>query len=180
MDISTTDHKSASRNHGSVGKVVRGDLYFHVSAALDVTEAARTAMLEASQIVKVEPTTGFNIVKIGRGGTVVSLLAYANFFEDAFPQLERVRTVNLAAGRYRERTYDGGANPPILHKKELLLSLDNPSRPLFEKLTIALEERGIRQNRPGLGFRKQWHEYIANKGVEVRNHRIVDLVNDHH
>ena len=162
-----------------MGKVVRGDLYFHVSATPDISVVACTAMFEACEIAGLRPTADFNVVKIGRGGTVVSLLSYADFFEDAFPRLEKVCTVSMTAKSFRERSYGAEGNPPILHKKELLLSPDDPSRPLFEKLTQGLEERDIRPNKPGLGFRRQWDEYLADMSVEIHNHKIVELGNDH-
>ena len=84
MGTCTADLKSASRPPRLVGKVVRGDLYFHVSATPDIPVAAHTAMLEACQNAGLRPTADFNVVKIGRGGTVVSLLSYGDFFEDAF------------------------------------------------------------------------------------------------
>lgn len=68
---------------------MRGNLYFHTSAASDVTAAVRSAMLEASELADLVPTADFNVVKIGRGETVVSLLWYANFFEDAFPKIKK-------------------------------------------------------------------------------------------
>ena len=130
-------------------------------------------MLEACQIVGIRPTADFNVVKISRGGTPVSLLSYADFFEDAFPKLEKVYTVSIAAKSFHERAYRAERNPPILHKKELLLTTNNPSRPMFEKLTQVLEERGIRPNKSGLGFRRQWDEYLANMGVEILGHKMV-------
>jgi len=173
------DLRSASRPARLVGKVVRGDLYFHVSAAQEIFTAAHIAMLEACEIACFRPTDDFNVVKIGKGGTVVSLLSYCNFFEEAFPRLEKACTVNMNAKSFRERSYGAEGNSPILHRKELLLAPDNPSRPLFEWLTHSLEERGIRPNKAGLGFRRQWEEYLAFMGVEVRHHIIVELLNDH-
>ena len=177
VDHRTVNLRSSSRPPRFVGKVVRGNLYFHVTATPDISVAAYSAMLEACEILR--PAAAFNVVKIGRGGTPVSLLSYANFFEDAFPRLEKVCTVSITAKSLRKRVYRPERNPPILHRKELLLSPDDPSRPLFEKLTLGLEERGIRPNKPGLGFRRQWDEYLADMGVEIRNHKIVELGNDH-
>ena len=179
VEPGTVELRSASRPPRLVGKVVRGNLYFHVSATPDVSVAAHTAMLEACEIVGLRPTADFNVVKISRGGTPVSLLCYADFFEDAFPKLEKVCTVSMTTKSFRERSYAAGGNPHILHKKELLLAPNNPSRTLFEKLTQFLEERGIRADKAGLGFRRQWGEYLANMGVEIRNHKIVGLVSDH-
>ena len=109
---------------------------------------------------------------------MVSLLSYADFFEDPFPRLAKVYTVNMTAKSVRERTYSAERNPPILHKKELLLSPNDRSRQQFEKLTQALEERGILPNRAGLGFRNQWGEYLVTQGVEIRDHKLVELASD--
>lgn len=163
-----------------LGKVIRGDLYFHVSAAADVSIAQLSAMSEACEMTGLRPTEDFNVVKFGRGKSIVSLLSYANFFEDAFPRLEMVCTVNMTEKTFRQRSYSDDRNPPILHKKELLLSPSNPFRLLFEKLTEGLEKRGIRPDKAGLGFRKQWDEYLMSKGVEICNHEIVELVSDNY
>ena len=179
VDHRTVNLRSSSRPPRFVGKVVRGNLYFHVTATPDISVAVHTAMLEACEIASLRPTADFNVVKIGRGGTSVSLLSYADFFENAFPRLEKAYTVSVTAKSYRKRVYRAERNPPILHKKELLLSPDDPSRPLFEKLTQVLEERGIRPYKAGLGFQRQWDEYLANLGIKIRHHNIVELVNDH-
>ena len=174
-----TNIRASFRSPGFAGKVVRGDFYFHVSATQDISGPALTLTTEAYEIASLQPTKDFNVVKIAKGGTVVSLLSYAQFFEDAFPALEKAYTVNMVVKSFRERSFSSEQNPPILHKKELLLSPTDPHRPLFEKLTQLLEERSIRPNKPGLGFRRQWGECLTSMGVEVRSHRIVGLVNDH-
>ena len=153
--------------------MVRGDLYFHVSAATEVSSAAQMLMLEGSAIAGLRPPGDFNVVKIRRGGNKVSLLSYSDFLEDPFPKLERVCTVDLDAKSFRHRTYRTDGNPPILHKKELLLSLDHPSRQLFEELTQSLETNSIRPAKLGLGFKKQWHEYLGEMKVEIKAHKLV-------
>ena len=179
VDTCTADLRSAPLPPRLVGKLVRGDFYFHVSATQEIPVAARTAMSEACKIAGLRPTTDFNVVKIGRDGTIVSLLSYTDFFEDAFPRLQRVCTVSMTTKSFRERSYGAERNSPILHKKELLLAPNNPCRPLFEKLTQCLEQRGIRPDKAGLGFRRQWEEYLANIRVEIRNHKIVGLESDY-
>jgi len=176
VEPGTISQRSGGRILGSVGKLVRGDLYFHFSEIRNVAEDYRSAMLKAAQLAGCQPGADFNVIKIGRDQATVSLLSYKSFFEDAFPRLEKVWTVDLSSGKYRERNYRMRGNPPILHKKELLLSGDDPSRPLFEALTDALERKNIRPDRPGLGFLRQWEEYLANMGIGVLEHRIVDVV----
>ena len=160
-----------------VGKVIWGDLYFHVSAIKEIAEADRDVMYEALEIVKLRPSLDFNVVKIGRGRDNVSLLSYSEFLSDAFPSLEKVCTVNLATKSARNRSYKSGGNPPVLHKKEMLLSPDHPSRPKFERLTETLESIGIRPAKPGLGFKKQWTEYLAKQNVEIINHQLKEVDN---
>jgi len=156
-----------------VGKVVRGDLYFHVSAATEVSSAAQTLMLEGSAIAGLRPPEDFNVVKIGRGGNRVSLLSYPDFLEDPFPKLDKVCTVDLDAKSFRHRTYQPDGNPPILHKKELLLSFDHPSRQLFEELTQSLQKNGIRPAKLGLGLKKQWDQYLGEMKVDIQDHKLV-------
>lgn len=161
-----------------VGKVVRGDMYFHVSATQDVPVAERNKMFEALEITGLRPLEDFNVVKIARGRSIVSFLSYSDFLDDAFPSLKKVCTVNLATESFRDRWYRSGGNPPILHKKELLLSPHHPSLPLFKELTQVLEAKGIRPAKPGLGFKKQWDEYLVAKNVEISGHKLVELGND--
>ena len=168
------DNIVSAYNHPRlVGKIVRGDLYFHVSATQDVAVAERNAMFEALEITGLRPSEDFNVVKLARGGNKVSLLSYPEFLEDPFPKLDTVSTVDLEAKSFRNRTYRESENPPILHKKELLLSLGHPSRQLFEELTQSLEATGIRPAKLALGFKKQWDEYLAAMKVVIKDHKLM-------
>ena len=158
---------------------MRGDLYFHVSAAKEVSTSARILMDEGSTIARLRPAEDFNVIKIGKGGTKVSLLFYTDFLNDPFPQLGRVCTIDLENRTFRHRSYRQVGNPPILHKKELLLSLNHPSRRLFEELTSSLVSIGIRPAKPGLGFKRQWEEYLDAMNVVIDNHKLKGLGNDH-
>ena len=163
-----------------VGKVVRGDLYFHVSAAAEMSASARTLMHEGSKIAGLHPPGDFNVVKIGRDRTKLSLLFYIDFFENPFPTLAKVCTVNLQEESFRKRLYWPSGNPPILHKKEFLLSSKHASRALFEELTESLEAMDIRPRKLGLGFKNQWDAFLAARNVEIIDHKIVELEDGHH
>ena len=105
MDIIREELWSLSKSSRIVGKVVRGDLYFHVSAAKEVSASARTLMDDGSAIARLRPAEDFNVIKIGRGGTKVSLLFYTDFLNDPFPKLGRVCTVDLEHRTFRHRSY---------------------------------------------------------------------------
>ena len=117
----------------------------------------------------------FNVVKIGQSGRSISLLLYPEFFDDEFPSLAKSTTVNTASKSVKIRNYDLHGNPPILHKKELLLDTTNHKRPMFLLFTEQLEARNIKPNKPGLGFKKQWETYLGIMGVAVKNHQLMDL-----
>ena len=156
------------------GKVVRGDLYLHVSACGHLTRPRQACMTEAVAITGMSPETDFNVIKIRWGNTVVSLLQYSRFFSDPFPMLARSVTVDIVNRSFKSRLYNQERNPPILHKKELLLGPEHPQRSLFEQLTESLEMRNIKADKPGLGFKKQWDAYLGRMSIVVERHIISD------
>ena len=156
------------------GKTVRGNLYFHISAADDVNITAAALFKRAVEITEIKPERDFNLVKISREKVRVSLLYYARFFEDPFPCLNQSFTVDLIKETFRHRSYDSHTNPPILHRKELVLPFWHPSRPLFASLTDALDARGIVPVGPGLGFKTQWNVHLENSGVSISEHNVID------
>ena len=105
----------------------------------------------------------------------MSLLLYPGFFDDDFPTLAKSTTINIANESVRIRSYDINGNPPILHKKELLLDHAHPQRLMFELFTEQLEIRNLKPNKPGLGFKRQWETYLGIMGVAVKNHQLMDL-----
>lgn len=143
-----------------------------------MSTAARALMEDGTKIARLRQLEDFNVVKIGRGGLKVSLLLYADFFEEPFPKLSEACTVDIANQSFQRRSYRPDVNPPILHRKELLLSPNHNSRLLFEELTESLEAMGIRPTEPGLGFRRQWDEYLTRMQVRIRDHKLVELGND--
>ncbi|TVQ96446.1 MAG: hypothetical protein EA399_15865, partial [Desulfovibrionales bacterium] len=67
-------------------------------------------------------------------------------------------------------------NPPILHRKELLLPLDDPRREEFARLTEALEADGLFKNTKRIGYRRQWEVLLAEKGWSIAGHVPVKIL----
>jgi len=65
-------------------------------------------------------------VKYDIKGQVLSLLWYPDFFNYPFPALEKCYRIDLKSKRVEKRNYLASLNPPILHRKELFLSQDDP------------------------------------------------------
>ena len=111
-----------------IGKTVAQRTYLHVSglAAADPVVAAWVA--EAQDRAGVRRGEHFNVVRYDLAAGQIALLDYPGFFDEAFPALAASWLVDLDAGTVGYRTYADSQNPPILHRKELLLPADHPQR----------------------------------------------------
>jgi len=81
----------------------------------------------------------FNLVRIDAEGAELALLHYPGFADEPFPALAQSWRVDLATGASSHRTYADSLNPPLLHRKELLLAADDPRRATWAELTAACE-----------------------------------------
>jgi len=116
----------------------------------------------------------WNVVKIDlKDGAKVSLLLYEDFDAVAFPALVESHRVDLGTGTVDVRRY--GQNPPILHRKELLLAPDDPRREVFGALTAELERLGLFVDMARRGRKGAWEAALASAGVVVTGHD-VDVV----
>src|SRR5690242_6123842 len=123
------------------GKRVHGHAYIHTSLlskqpkkiVLLVDLARRQAGITADD---------FTVIRISEISHEIGLLNYPRFFEDPFPSLANAHVADVNTKRVRSSDYSTRENPPILHRKELLLPADHPGRERFEALTAALEKRG--------------------------------------
>ena len=156
----------------SPGKEVGGARYIHVDALpwLSVEEQDWIARAEAlARIGRAD----WNVAKIQKGGGRVSLMAYEGFFEDPFPPLRQAWSADLQYETVRIARHDTTDNPPILHRKELLLPADHPKRAPFAELTLALDARGLFKDSSKIGRRRPWVQRLADAGVEIDGHRVV-------
>ncbi|NJL07071.1 MAG: DNA phosphorothioation-associated putative methyltransferase [Methylacidiphilales bacterium] len=113
----------------------------------------------------------WNVAKISRGA--VSLLLYEDFDVVAFPALLASFKVDLRSGKTSETDYSRRPNPPILHRKELLLPEDDPRRPRFAALTRTAEEHGLFAEPSRIGTRRQWLDLLSLKGLRIEGQALV-------
>jgi DNA phosphorothioation-associated putative methyltransferase len=138
------------------GKRVKGNLYFHVSVLATLDTPLRERVRLAAAQACLSSHADFNVIKIDETGQRISLLSYAHFFDHPFPVLQSAAVVNLASGRVKRIHYDPSQNPPILHRKELLLPRDHPQVPMFAALTRQLEAAGLFRDARRIGFLREW------------------------
>lgn len=132
----------------------------------------------ALRLAGLRPGVDCNVIKLDRGEPVVSALHYPAFFDSAFPLLRHVWTIDLRSNGVRFRTYADSLNPPILHRKELLLPSGHPRRAEFEALTRAAEAIGLFDDPLRIGFQRPWQALLAQKGYRVVGHTLVPIGND--
>jgi DNA phosphorothioation-associated putative methyltransferase len=158
----------ARTSTGAVGKVVGRATYIHRDAIRRLPQRLQDVVADA---VAKAPGADWNVCKVAPGAA--SLLLYQEFDEAPFPALLRSWTVDLEAGSTRETDYRARGNPPILHRKELLLDLDDPRRPVFAALTRAAEAQGLFAEANKIGTREAWNMRLVAAGLELRGHSLV-------
>jgi DNA phosphorothioation-associated putative methyltransferase len=112
-------------------------------------------------------TESINVIKLNLRSGKISLLEYEPFEEVAFPTLLGSWVIEPNTDSPSYRTYRSSLNPPILHRKELLVPPSHPKHKEWQQLTKEAEELGLFDNTQTIGFRKNWLQLIAEKGFSL-------------
>jgi len=115
----------------------------------------------------------FNVVKFRTDAPRLSFLRYSSFFEEAHPCLEESIAIDLTSGRSLRTTYRDSLNPPILHRKELMLAPEHPRFEEFAALSRAEEQAGLYSNTAVIGFRINWERLLAAHGLAIEGHSLL-------
>ncbi|WP_295442207.1 DNA phosphorothioation-associated putative methyltransferase [uncultured Thiodictyon sp.] len=160
------------------GKTVAQRTYLHISG-LGAADAALAAIVAAAEAqAGVRRGEAFNVVRLDPAARQVALLHYPGFFDDPFPALQASWRVDLSTGEVGYRAYTDSQNPPILHRKELMLAADDPRRETFAGLTQACESIGLFDEPTRIGYRRQWLDLVRERGYQVVGHALLPLGND--
>jgi len=160
-----------------LGKLVADKLYIHVSALDRLGGAAAVLLADAQEISKCSVDRDFNVIRIRIGRDEVALLNYPRFFEDAFPALLQSWRVHVPSRSVAFRDYSQSLNPPILHRKELLLASDHPDSGPFATVTAFAESIGLFDDPQRIGFLIPWTELVARKGYRVDGRDLLPIGN---
>lgn len=115
----------------------------------------------------------WNLIKFFKKKFKVSLLDYPEFYTTAFPSLKSSYSIDLQTSTYKKIQYNNSKNPPILHRKEVLLDPSDPLIPEYKKLTAQAENEGLFENKRIIGFKKGWEKILEEKGLSIINHQII-------
>ena len=110
---------------------------------------------------------GNTLVKFHLDKPVVSFLCYPLFFADPHPALFFSATVDADQQTVRFTDYSQQNNPPILHRKETMISPEHPCYVRFAAQTQAEEAAGLYVKTSRIGRRKGWEALLKAKGVTL-------------
>jgi hypothetical protein len=129
----------------NIGKKIGDDLYVHLSCVDEPEfQLQRNRIINALNGIVSTSEVVPNVLKINQKTDRLSLLSYADFDGSPFPEL--VASWTFAPGCHDSaafRSYSSSLNPPILHRKELLVLPSHPSRSSWLDCTRAAEELGF-------------------------------------
>lgn len=159
------------------GKQVADRCYAHVSGLGELDAPSRNLATCATRIAGLTAGNEFNVVRVRQSCAEVALLDYPGFFSDAFPALARSWRVHVPTETVRFRAYSASLNPPILHRKELLLPAAHPAHGQYAALTAAAESLGLFDEPHRIGFKAQWHDLLRRRGYTVVAHEFLPIGN---
>lgn len=163
-----------------IGKRVFDELYVHLSG-VDLLEDGqlKVRISIATQALPHRNGVPVNVAKLNLRNDSISLLAYKDFDVDPFPELAESWTFgrDLAKGPAC-RLYKDSLNPPILHRKELLVPLNYPGRARWAQLTATAEALGLFDDTSSIGFKVNWERLIATKGYSLAGDEFLPLSNE--
>lgn len=155
-------------------KTVADRTYYHI----DFLDAdIRTLVVKAAIFIGLKEGDDYNVVRIDNRGRI-SFLDYEDFFTVAFPKLARSWLFNPTTKQTVPRDYRRSLNPPILHRKELLLGSAHPKYEIFSELTKALEQIGVFDDSRRIGHLVQWNDALKAAGYEIIDHELIPIANE--
>lgn len=160
-----------------VGKRVARRTYAHVLLIGELPEHDRRRIEEAVRISGLNTGEHFQVARLDPEHDEVALLSYPTFFDDLFPSLLASWRVHLPTKAVRFRDYSSSLNPPILHRKELMLPASHPHQERLQQITQLAESIGLFDDPVRIGFRSQWNELIASKGYMVVDQELMPASN---
>ena len=151
------------------GKHVGRFSYYHVALVAERNAAVR--WLHAFQRRLAPVRFPYNLVKLDRHARL-TFLRYQSF-ETPFPELRAALSCDLVRQTSRLAHYSAFADPPVLHRKELLLpagcSIVLPSA----RLTGELEQLGAFADPTRIGTRHGWLQRLSEFGLRIDGYSVV-------
>lgn len=158
----------------SPGKLTPSALYVHRRALTSAPVLLRIYE-ECGALASGRPPA-WDVVKLHHDNSMISWLEYPEFDKEAHPVLLRSHRVNLATLKADQSTYEGSANPPLLHRKEEFIQRVDSRYELYSRLTASEMRAGLYEHPERIGTLEGWQSELLRCGRRVRGHRLVKVV----
>ncbi|PSV09627.1 hypothetical protein C0W93_14565 [Photobacterium leiognathi subsp. mandapamensis] len=152
-----------------IGKQLPDSVYLHKDA---LTEANEKLALFIAAVANALKVTEWNLVKLHKKEFRLSLLSYPSFYTESYPALHQSVNVDLVKLTHKTTDYRNSDNPPILHRKETMISTSSKHYQNFKDLTYEGENAGLYENTRIIGFKKSWENIINRHGYELVDGRL--------
>ena len=167
--------KNREINTDFKGKRVGGFMYIHKSSRHLIANNYSEAIQKSLPLLHEFST--WNVIKFNiKNPEQLSFLEYESFAHAEFPSLFRSCQVDLQLKKTTIRHHSSD-NPPVLHRKELLVHPNHPDREKFQGLTAQLESMGAFENIVKLGTKLRWQAELARLAITVHNHLAIRTSN---
>lgn len=153
-----------------VGLLTPEALLVHHSALSELSPLLR--VYEGCARAFIGDVEGANVVKLRRDKPKVSYQVFPGFDSVAHPEMESQVVVDFRRYRSYYRPYAEEPNPPILHRKEALVTAEYPSREKFARLTRQEERRNLFERSLKIERARDWEEVLELAGLEIKGHRL--------
>lgn len=171
FELANQDRVRAAAAASKVGKRLPTALYLHADALAELPPILRVLDGAARRLIgDVEAST---VVKLHLDRPAVSYLEYPEFDKMPHPALRSGYLVALDRLRCDFRDYSSHDNPPILHRKELLLAGGDPRYERFAALTRQEQRAGLYERPAAIGTRRAWEGLLEARGLRYSGHRLV-------
>ena len=164
--------REAARD-SSLGKLTPDAFYVHMDGT-DLLGGRLRVLLGAADAL-IGSVTNATLAKIHFDKPRVSYLVYADFDADPHPALAESWVVDLRELDVRAHDYRERENPPVLHRKDLLVPRDYPRYETFRRLTEHEERVGLLDEPPVIGTRAGWTARLEAEGWQLRGHRLIRM-----
>ena len=157
-----------------VGKILPRALYVHHTAMSHLPPLLRVYEGCGRQLAgSVEDLT---LVKLSRRRPQVSYLVYPDFDRVGHPALTEAYVADLSRLNLHHRDYRRSGNPPILHRKELLVTNEHPRRSQFARLSDREDKLGLFDTHQPIGMRKYWQAILSARHLTIQGHQITSNI----
>ena len=152
-----------------VGKQLPDAVYLHKDALIEASESLQNFIPAVAQAVKISE---WDLVKLYKKEFRLSLLSYPAFYSESYPALQQSVNIDLVKLTHKVTDYSNSDNPPILHRKETMITPSNPHFEHFKNITQEGENAGLYENTRIIGFKRSWQNIIERHGYALVDGRL--------